>query len=88
MSHENAGLLRWPKPGLTTATAHQNPDKISGNRRDSDTFTTGPTRPISHQPSKDERTLSPKPSPWLATPTLTRYLGMMLIMSKALEAFL
>ena len=41
-----------------------------------------------HQPSKDERTLRPRPSPWPATPTPTRYLGMMLIMSKALAAFL
>ena len=43
MRHENACLLQWPKPRLTTVTAHQNPDKISGNRQDSDTDTTGPT---------------------------------------------
>ena len=38
-----------------------------------------------HQPSKDE---SPKPSPWLASPTPTRYLGLMMIMSQALVAYL
>ena len=43
MRHENACLLRWPKPGLTTAPSHQKPDKISGNRGDSDTYSTGPT---------------------------------------------
>ena len=31
------------KTQTTTATAHQNPDKISRKRRDSDTHTTGPT---------------------------------------------
>ena len=41
-----------------------------------------------HQPSKDERALRPKPSPWLATPTPTRYLGLLTRMSKALEACL
>ena len=41
-----------------------------------------------HQPSKDERTLRPRPSPWLATPTPTRYLGWMMIMSQALVAYL
>ena len=46
MRHENACLLRWPKLGPTTATAHQNLDKISGNRRDSETHTTGPTLTI------------------------------------------
>ena len=41
-----------------------------------------------HQPSKDERALRPKPSPWLATPTPTRYLGLTMIMSQALVAYL
>ena len=41
-----------------------------------------------HQPSKDERALRPKPSPWPASPTLTRYLGLMLSMSQALVAYL
>ena len=31
-----------------------------------------------HQPSKDERALRPKPSLWLATPTPTRYLVLMM----------
>ena len=39
-----------------------------------------------HQPSKDEQALRPKPSPWLATPTPKRDLGMMMNMSQALEA--
>ena len=41
-----------------------------------------------HQPSKNERDLRPKPSPWLAIPTLTRYLKLMLSMSQALMAYL
>ena len=41
-----------------------------------------------HQPSKDERAVRPKPSPWLATRTRTRYLGLMLSMSQALVAYL
>ena len=41
-----------------------------------------------HQPSKDERALRPKPSPWLTTPTPTRYLLLMMIMSQALVAYL
>ena len=41
-----------------------------------------------HQPSKDERALRPKPSPWLATPTPTRHLELMMIMSQALVAYL
>ena len=41
-----------------------------------------------HQPSKDEPALRPKPSPWLATPTPTRYLGLLMIMSQALVAYL
>ena len=41
-----------------------------------------------HQPSKDERALRPKPSPWLAGPTPTRYLGLMMSMSQALVAYL
>ena len=36
----------------------------------------------SHQPLKDERALRPKPLPWLAAPTLTRYLGWVLSMSQ------
>ena len=40
-----------------------------------------------HQQSKDERALRPKPSPWLATPTATRYLGLMMNMSQALVAY-
>ena len=41
-----------------------------------------------HQPSKDERALRPKPSPWLATPTPTRYLGLRMNMSQALVAYM
>ena len=41
-----------------------------------------------HQPLKDERALRPKPSPWVATSTLTLYLGLMLSMSQALVAYL
>ena len=41
-----------------------------------------------NQPSKGERALRPKPSPWLATPTPTRYLVLLTRMSKALEAYL
>ena len=41
-----------------------------------------------HQPSKDERALRPKLSPWLATPTATRYLGLRINMSQALVAYL
>ena len=37
-----------------------------------------------HQPSKDEQALRPEPSPWLATPTLRRYLVFMMSMSQAL----
>ena len=41
-----------------------------------------------HQPSKDERALRPKRSPWLATPTHTRYLVVLMNVSQALEAYL
>ena len=41
-----------------------------------------------HQPSKDERAVRPKPSPWLATPTPTRYLALMMIKPQALVAYL
>ena len=41
-----------------------------------------------HQPSKDERSLRPKPSPWLATPTHARYLVVLMNVSQALEAYL
>ena len=41
-----------------------------------------------HQPSKDERALRPKPSPWLATPTPTRYLLVLMKVSQALVAYL
>ena len=41
-----------------------------------------------HQPLKDERARRPKPSPALATCTLTRHLGLMLSMSQALVAYL
>ena len=41
-----------------------------------------------HQPSKDERALRPKPSPWLATPTHTRYLVVLMNLSQALVAYL
>ena len=43
---------------------------------------------LSHQPLKDERALRPKPSPWLATPTPTRYLVLKTNVSKALVAYL
>ena len=41
-----------------------------------------------HQPSKDERALRSKSSPWLATPTPTHYLGWMMNMLQALVAYL
>ena len=41
-----------------------------------------------HQPSKDERALRLKPSPWLATPTHTRYLVALKNLSQALVAHL
>ena len=41
-----------------------------------------------HQPSKEERALRPKRSPWLASPTPTRYLVLRMIMSQALVAYL
>ena len=41
-----------------------------------------------HQPSKDDRALRPKSSPWPATATPTCYLGLMMIMSQALVAYL
>ena len=41
-----------------------------------------------HQPSKDERALKPKPSPWLATATHTQYLVVLMNVSQALEAYL
>ena len=40
-----------------------------------------------HQPSKDERALRPKPSPWLATPTHTRYWVLIMSVSQALVAY-
>ena len=41
-----------------------------------------------HQPSKDEPALRPKPSPWLATPTHTRYLLVLMNVSQALVDYL
>ena len=41
-----------------------------------------------HQQSKDERALRPKPPPWLATPTHTRYLVLVMNVSQALVAYL
>ena len=41
-----------------------------------------------HQPSKDERALRLEPSPWLATPTHTRYLVVLKKLSQALGAHL
>ena len=40
------------------------------------------------QPSKDEQALRPKPSPWPATPTPTRYLVVLMKVSQALVAYL
>ena len=41
-----------------------------------------------HQPSKDERSLRPKPSPWRATATHKRYWALMMRVSQALVAYL
>ena len=41
-----------------------------------------------HQLLKDERALRPKPSPWPATPTHTRYWVLMMRVSQALVAHL
>ena len=88
MRHENACLLRWPEPGLNTATAHQNPDKFSGNRRDSDTHTTGPTLTIV-APAIEGLAGSQAQALTLASHSYTHtLLGVVDEMSNALEACL
>ena len=76
------------KTYTTTATAHQNPDKISRNRRDSDTHTTGPTLTTVAPVIEGIASSGLKPSPWLTTPTHTRYLVLMENVSQALMAHL
>ena len=88
MRHENACLLRWPKPRLPLPL----PTKTLIKFQETGKTVTHSLRVLHslqwHQPSKDERALRPKPSPWLATPTPTLYLGLMMIMSQALVAYL
>ena len=88
MRHENACLLQWQKPGQPLPL----PTKTLIKSQETGRTVTHRLQVLHslqwHQPSKDERVLKPKPSPWLATPTPTRYLVLLMTMSKALEAYL
>ena len=72
----------------TTATAHQNPDKISRNRRDRDTHTTGSTLTTVAPAFEGSASSGLRPLPRPTTPTHTRYLALWKNMSQALLAHL
>ena len=76
------------KTWSTTATAHQNPDNISEDRRDRDTHTTGPTLTTVAPAFEGRASPGLKPSPRLTSPTHTRYLVSWKNMSPALMAHL
>ena len=87
-SHKKPTFAMWPKPRLPLPL----PTKTLIKFQETGGTVTHSLQVLHslqwHQPSTDEQALRPKPSAWLATPKPTRYLGLGMITSHALVAYL